>query len=252
MSIWMALAYALLPFVGNFAGGLVAEKVRASDRAVSLALHWAAGMILGVVGIEIMPRVMKAKPIWPVLISILLGGILAILAHKAIEVIQKRRQSQKNSNQEGSTKGPWAIFFAVFIDLLSDGLAIGTSATISSNFTLLVVFGLVIGDFPEGFVNVVMFKHEKASKKFRYGISSLLILPPVLGAALAYWLVNGRPEFIKMTVLAFTAGMLLRAAVEDMVSKAHSKSGESAWTELTFIAGFVAYATGSAYLSEGG
>jgi zinc transporter, ZIP family len=49
-----------LPAAGNFAGGLLAETVRLSEKRLSLALHAAAGVVLGVVAVELMPKAMQA------------------------------------------------------------------------------------------------------------------------------------------------------------------------------------------------
>ncbi|WP_447978016.1 hypothetical protein [Candidatus Nitrospira bockiana] len=49
------LALAALPALGNFAGGLLAERYAISERALSLALHGAAGVVMAVVAVELMP-----------------------------------------------------------------------------------------------------------------------------------------------------------------------------------------------------
>lgn len=42
----IALLLAAMPAAGNFAGGLLAEWVRVSERMLSLALHAAAGIVV--------------------------------------------------------------------------------------------------------------------------------------------------------------------------------------------------------------
>ncbi len=51
-----ALALSAMPAFGNFAGGLLAESTRISNRTLSLSLHLAAGIVLGVISIELMPE----------------------------------------------------------------------------------------------------------------------------------------------------------------------------------------------------
>jgi len=59
----LVLLLASLPAIGNFAGALLAEAFDVSERALSLALHLAAGIVLGVIGIELMPRAAaRARP----------------------------------------------------------------------------------------------------------------------------------------------------------------------------------------------
>ena len=52
----LVLRIAMMPAAGNFLGGLVAEMFRVSARTLSRALHAAAGIVIAVVGIELMPR----------------------------------------------------------------------------------------------------------------------------------------------------------------------------------------------------
>lgn len=48
--------YTLSASGGKFGGGLLAEVVPVSRRLLSLALHAAAGIVLAVVGLELLPR----------------------------------------------------------------------------------------------------------------------------------------------------------------------------------------------------
>ena len=42
-------------------------------------------------------------------------------------------------------------------------------------------------------------------------------MPILLGTTVGYWGVRGQPEIIKLALLAFTAGILLTLAVEEMI-----------------------------------
>ncbi len=58
----LVLGFAALPAAGNIAGGLIAEIFDVSDRALSLALHLAAGIVLAVVGLELIPQALDGNP----------------------------------------------------------------------------------------------------------------------------------------------------------------------------------------------
>ena len=53
---------ALLPAAGDFAGGLAAEFIRTTRRTLSFALHLAAGIVFGVIAIELAPRAFEGAP----------------------------------------------------------------------------------------------------------------------------------------------------------------------------------------------
>ncbi|MFY9268557.1 MAG: hypothetical protein WAO55_02285 [Candidatus Manganitrophaceae bacterium] len=70
----MTLALAALPALGNFLGGLLAEFFRTSQRTLSIALHGAAGVVLAVVAVELMPQALKAASPWIIILAFLAGG----------------------------------------------------------------------------------------------------------------------------------------------------------------------------------
>jgi len=71
--VFYVLALAALPAAGNLVGGLTAEAVPVSERTLSLALHAAAGIVLAVVGVELMPRVLSVEPAWLVILALMAG-----------------------------------------------------------------------------------------------------------------------------------------------------------------------------------
>lgn len=87
-SIWVVLGLALLPALGSFAGGLLAERCPVSERLLNLALHAAAGIVLAVVAVELMPEGLARVSGWTVALGFGLGG----LAYVAIETAVGRLQ----------------------------------------------------------------------------------------------------------------------------------------------------------------
>ena len=57
----IVMGLAMLPALANFLGGSLAEVFRVTARTLSLALHLAAGIVLAVVGLELMPRALEAS-----------------------------------------------------------------------------------------------------------------------------------------------------------------------------------------------
>ena len=53
---------ALVPALGNFGGGVLAELSRPSKAISNRSLHAATGIILAVVSVEVMPRALGTEP----------------------------------------------------------------------------------------------------------------------------------------------------------------------------------------------
>lgn len=113
MEFLKVLLLACLPAFGNFAGGVAAELVKVSPKALNLALHTAAGVVLAVVGVELMPQALTADRPWIVILCFLAGGVFFLSVDHSLNFVQRRIRGKEVS--QGSA---WSIFFGV-----SDGPA---------------------------------------------------------------------------------------------------------------------------------
>ena len=241
-----ALLFAALPALGNFGGGLLAEKFNVSQRTLSLALHLAAGIILGVVAVELMPEALKAKPPWPILLCFVAGGGFSLVIDRLTDYISARMGKGAAKGGKGGA-GPWAIFTGVAVDLFSDGVMIGTGSTLAVGLGLLLALGQVPADIPEGFATIATFKDQGVPRRTRLLLSAAFAIPIFLGVTVGYWAVRGLPEIYKLGLLAFVAGVLLTVAVEEIVPQAHERGEDSRAATLMLVGGFALFALLSVY-----
>ncbi len=235
------IALASIPALGNFIGGLLAEGVDVSRRTLSLALHAAAGILLAVVGVELMPQALQAQPPWAVVLAFAAGGGFYILVDESIKFMEARYSSETGSSNA------WVIFFGVSIDLFSDGVMIGAGSTIALSLGLLLALGQVSADIPEGFALTADFKHQGLDRARRMLLSAFFMIPVFLGATLGYWIVRDQPQIVKLSLLAFTAGILITLVVEGMMPEAHQVK-DARLSALVFILGFALFTLLSLYL----
>lgn len=240
----IVLGLALLPALGNFAGGLLAEFLQTSKRNLNRALHAAAGIVLAIVAIDLMPKALENTSAWIIALAFALGGLAYIALEAAIERLQKR-----GADGSGSTT-LWMLYAAVATDLFSDGLMIGAGSTVSSNMALILALGQVLADIPEGFATIVNFKDKNIPRRWRSWLSASFALPVLIATTLAYSLLRGQSNALKMAGLVFTAGLLTVAAVEDMISEAHESIEDTRLSVLIFIGGFVLFTLVSAGLED--
>ena len=236
----VVLGLAALPAAGNFFGGVLAELVRVSERVLSLSLHLAAGIVLAVVGLELMPEALTASRPWVPLLAFVMGGALFIGLDRAVGYVQARL------GRDERQKGPLTIFAGVSIDLFSDGVMIGTATVLNPSLGLLLALGQVPADVPEGFAAVATLRKAGIGRKRRILMAAGFALPVLLGAALGFLALRQAPEVITLSVLALTGGALVAVVVEEMIGEAHE--GEtSRLGPILLTAGFAIFGAISVY-----
>jgi ZIP family zinc transporter len=237
----LVLALAALPAAGNLLGGLAAETFDVSERALSLALHLAAGIVLAVVGLELMPQALAANPPWVPIAAFVAGGAAFIGLDRAIGYVQARTGAREES------KGPLAIFSGVSIDLFSDGVMIGTGTVINPALGLLLALGQVPADIPEGFAAVATLRRAAISRRTRILMALSFAIPIALGATLGYFSLRNAPDLVTLSVLAVTGGALTSVVVEEMLTEAH-EGDTSRLGPVALTAGFAIFALVSVYV----
>lgn len=237
----LVIGLAALPAAGNLAGGVLAELVRVSGRTLSLSLHLAAGIVLAVVGLELMPEALSATPAWVPLVSFVGGGAIFIGLDRSIGYVQGRLGGGEKQ------AGALAIFFGVSMDLFSDGVMIGTGTVLNPALGLLLALGQVPADFPEGFAAVASMRNAGIARRRRITLNAAFAIPVLLGATLGFFALRDAPELVTMAVLALTGGALTAVVVEEMVTEAH-EGDTSRLGPIFLTAGFALFGAISVYV----
>lgn len=234
------LGLALMPVAGNFLGGVLAEVWRPSGRILSLALHAAVGIMLAIVAVELLPEASGVLSGWSVGTAFVLGGVLYIV----IDVIAQRL----TGGGSGGSKRMWLIYTAVTIDLLSDGLMIGSGGAVTTGLALRLAAGQILADIPEGYAASASFRANCTPRGKRLLMMASFAVPVVVAAAFANLVLKDASELWRYGALAVIAGMLSLAAIEDMLGEAHEHGGDSKAAALAFVGGFALFVFVSAGL----
>ena len=149
---------------------------------------------------------------WVPLLAFVAGGGAFLALERLVEVAEARMP-------EG--QGGLAVYAGVSIDLLSDGILIGTGAVLDPALGLLLALGQVPADLPEGYAAAATLRERGVPRVQRLWLSAGFALPVLFGAAVGYLALRNAPEILTLSVLAMTGAVLLTVAVEEIVGEAH-------------------------------
>lgn len=231
----------LMPGVGNFAGALIAEAVQTSPRRLNWALHAASGIVIAIVAVELLPRAAQAVSGGWLASAFGAGGLGYILLRAAVH------KAQDTSGRRNRT-GMWMVYVAVAIDLVSDGLVLGTGTAVNVGLGLTLAAGQVLADLPEGYAAMSNFRQQGLPRGRRLWLAASFVAFCTLAAVAAFLLLRDLSQPVKLAGLVVVAGMLTLAAVEDILEEAHESQEDTMASSLAFLAGFVLFTLVSAGL----
>ena len=219
------LLLCLLPGVGTFAGGVLALWTRPPGWFVGVALHGAAGIAIAVVSLELMPRAI-ADGETPWLVLAFVGGaafsiVLSLLVGRMID----------------KPSGALMVVVATAVDLATDGLMTGVGSSIAAGLGLLLAVSQVLGNVPNGFAATANLGDRLSGGK-RLALLAALPLVALVGGVAGFLALRDADPAIQSAALAFMAGVLLLATIEDTVSQGDEPQPPRRYSSLAFAGGF--------------
>lgn len=227
-------------FLMTLLGGLVAGKV--GDKR-HLVLGLAAGLMLGVVGFDLLPEALDATPsrLWGVpqgLLMFVLGFLVlhvverSVAIHRAheAEYAEHRHGHQRTavpapSDFSGHSHGRseklgLAAASALCLHSVMDGFAIGAAFQVDGSFGTVVAIAVIAHDFADGFNTYTITRLYGNDRRRALILLGCDALAPVLGAGIT--LLFTIPEHVVGLYLGFFSGFLMYLATSDILPEAHS------------------------------
>ncbi|MFE3516586.1 ZIP family metal transporter [Streptomyces sp. NPDC059166] len=213
----MAVFVALGAFLMTLAGGWVAQRV--SDRR-HLVLGFAGGLMLGVVGLDLLPEAMEAAGgiVFGVPAALLLfvGGFLtAHLVERSLAV----RQAAHGAGEERVPQVGLTAAAAMVGHSLMDGIALGAAFQIGGGMGAAVALAVITHDFADGFNTYTITSLYGNARRKALLMLYADALAPIVGAATT--LVFTLPEELLGCYLGFFGGALLYLAAAEILPEAH-------------------------------
>jgi ZIP family zinc transporter len=228
------ILFSLIPVFTMTASGVVAIYRKPNGNIRSLVLHFAAGIVFSVVGVEILPGVVKEhKPF-----QIVIGFVLGVIAMLLIKHLAEGKEGQTSNTTR--TIIPMSLLMGICVDIFIDGLLLGIGFSAGETTGILLAIALAVELISLGIATATGLRNNGLSKKKTIGIvagmSFVFFVSAVLGATLLHNLSHSAMEII----LSFGLSALLFLVTEELLTEAHEEK-ETVWHTSAFFLGFLIF-----------
>jgi ZIP family zinc transporter len=217
----MAILVALAALCSTLAGGVVAMRV--SDRR-HLILGLAAGLMLGVVGFDLLPEALAqaGRPVFGVPAAML----AAVAGFLSVHVVERSLAVHRGGEEHFATHthAMQAVGLtaggALVLHSMLDGFGIGVGFQAGAEVGIAVTVAVVAHDFADGFNTFTITSLYGNARSRALTLLALDAIAPVVGAAIGT-VVHLPPTAIGL-YLGYFAGFLLYLATASILPEAHA------------------------------
>jgi ZIP family zinc transporter len=228
-STLMVVCYSILPVLAMVLATVFASARPVSANVRSLLQHFAAGLVIAIVAVELLPEIHDAQPA-----AVAAGFALGVLAMLGV----RRFGTYLEGQGPAGTNSTVPLSITVGIDLLIDGLLLGISFSLGSSQGVLLTVALTVEVLALGTTVTAQLTQRgfgrSAAIALPVGLSLLVTVGAILGSTLLGGL-SGTPLAI---VVSFGVAALLYLVVEELLTQAHESKDTTAGV-VAFFAGFL-------------
>ncbi|GHH73663.1 ZIP family metal transporter [Streptomyces sulfonofaciens] len=209
----VALGCFLMTLVGGWTAQYVADRRH-------LVLGFAGGLMLGVVGFDLLPEALEGagEHVFGVPAALLLFVTGFLVAH-VVERLLAMRQAEHGAHRPDQVPQVGIGAAAAMVGhSIADGVAIGASFQVDEAMGLTVALAVVTHDFADGFNTYTVTRAYGNARRSAVAMLFADALAPVLGAAST--LLFSIPEQALGCYLGFFGGVLLYIAAAEILPEA--------------------------------
>jgi zinc and cadmium transporter len=229
IAVIVAAGSALMTVVGGLAA------LRAGRRR-HLVLGLAAGLMLGVVGFELLPESLREnRATWlstPVPLVLFVGGYLLLHVIERSVALHRGHEGAYLSHRHDQAAGTLAASALVGHSVL-DGFALGVAFQVDARIGAAVAVAVVAHDFADGFNTYTLTTLHGNDRRRGLRLLAADAAAPLVGAALSTAIAI--PASTLGAYLGFFAGVLLYLATADVLPEAHAQNSSGLTLGSTFL-----------------
>jgi ZIP family zinc transporter len=227
--IYIILAISALgPVIGSLIG--VWKKPKESFMYIMLA--FAAGVMLAISFLELIPESIKLSSIPIAGLGIILGALLMYTLDKTIPHIHPELGTQEPGQKLKRT----AVYLmaGIFLHNFPEGMAMATGAVSDFSTTLAIALAIAIHNIPEGICTSAPYYAVTGKRLKSFLLSSSTAIPIVVGFLFASYLFTNIPLKVVGLIVGATAGLMIYISGDELIPTSCNKCNKN-WSHATIF-----------------
>lgn len=223
-----------IPAVVALGGGILASVWRPNHQTRSLIQHFAAGVVLAALAVELLPEIEREHaPGWVLIASFALGSLFMY----GLKLWTMRMEHQEAANGVDVTaRVSMGLLLATFIDVATDGFIIGAGFAAGGETGKILALGLSVELL---FLGMALSSAALAGWRI-VAISGALGVTVLTFAVIGNFVLADASHAVIGAALAFSAAALLYLVTEELLMEAHEVE-EKPISTLVLFGGFLVF-----------
>ena len=225
----------VISVLGPVIGSLIGVLKRFSFPYICNMLCFAAGVMLGISFLELIPESLRLAPIGLSVFGLMAGAFLMYVLDRLIPHIHPRLCTQ----EQGCNLERTATFliFGIFMHNFPEGMAIAVGSVIEPRVSLVIAIALAIHNIPEGICTSAPYFHTTGKRLKSFLLSSSTALPILGGYLFARYIFGDVSTNVMGIIIAGTAGLMIYITADELIPNACI--GENHLTISSLMAGII-------------
>ncbi len=222
-----------IAFLGPIIGSGLGVLKRPSFRYVCAMLCFAAGVMLAISFLELIPESVALASA-PVCVLGLAAGALGMFG---LDRLVPHLHPSLCNQEQGCSLQRASIFLimGIFMHNFPEGMAIASGEVSDVEASIAIALAIAIHNIPEGICTSASYYHASGNRGAAFLLSSSTALPILVGYFLARWVFKALPPTLTGFIIAVTAGLMIYITADELIP--NSCAGQDHRTIFTFMGG---------------
>jgi ZIP family zinc transporter len=204
----------LLIIIGPLIGSLIGVLKKPSHRLLSSYLGFAAGVMIAISFLQLIPEALKLTPIVYVIIGFVVGFFTMMFVDDLVPHIHPGLCRQERPSIK---KTALMLLIGIAIHNLPEGIAISSGFTSMEKIGLAIALGIAFHDIPEGIITSAPLYASTRKRLKSFLMSFSTVIPTLVTFFMGLFLFRLIPTALLGIAMSATAGIMFYISGDELI-----------------------------------